>query len=87
VIDSRHDKTRRVAQSKAIDLLNVDAEGWDHVVLESNDWETYRPEIIAVESHGFNLNCPSENRTLQFLTSKGYSLNSHVIATSVYMRK
>ena len=69
-----------------IDFMNIDAEGWDQIVLESNDWERYRPKVIAVESHGFNLNNPQVNETFRFLVGKGYSLTSHVVVTSIYER-
>lgn len=68
----------------SIDFMNVDAEGWDHLVLESNNWEKYRPNVIAVESHGFNLNRPGDNKTFQFLRERKYSLVSHCVVTSIY---
>jgi Methyltransferase FkbM domain len=75
-----------VPEGKAIDFLNVDAEGWDQVVLESNNWEKYHPEVIAVESHGFDPHNPAANETFQFLVKKGYKLISHVLVTSIYRR-
>lgn len=32
-----------------VDLLLIDAEGYDLAVLESNDWDAYRPDIVVVE--------------------------------------
>jgi hypothetical protein len=36
------------ARSK-LELLSVDTEGWDEIVLRSNDWERYRPRFVIVE--------------------------------------
>jgi FkbM family methyltransferase len=30
-------------------LLSVDVEGWDEVVLRSNDWRRFRPRLVVVE--------------------------------------
>lgn len=30
-------------------LLSVDVEGWDDVVLQSNDWQRWRPWVVVVE--------------------------------------
>jgi hypothetical protein len=38
-----------VPKGKKIDFLSVDAEGFDLIVLNSNDWETYRPTFVLVE--------------------------------------
>ena len=73
-------------ENQTIDFMNIDAEGWDHLVLQSNNWDLYRPEIIAVESHGFDLNNPKSNQTFQYLIDRGYSLMSHVVVTSIYRR-
>jgi FkbM family methyltransferase len=32
-----------------IDFMTIDAEGYDLVVLQSNDWEKYRPALLVVE--------------------------------------
>ncbi len=37
-------------RQQRLDFLNVDAEGADLEVLESNDWERYRPRVICVET-------------------------------------
>lgn len=52
-------KTRRLGDvlddhlpgGTVIDLLDVDCEGHDLVVLQSNDWVRYRPRVVLVEDH------------------------------------
>lgn len=34
----------------AIDFLSIDTEGFDLIVLQSNDWQKYRPKVICQES-------------------------------------
>lgn len=36
-------------EGQSIDFMNVDVEGHDLKVLESNDWERFRPKIVVVE--------------------------------------
>jgi FkbM family methyltransferase len=72
---------------RTIDLLNVDAEGWDLVVLKSNDWDRYRPGIILVEDHKMNLAKVSDNETFKYLSGYGYRLVAQTLATSIYKRE
>ncbi len=37
-----------------IDILSVDTEGYDLEVLKTNDWTTYRPSFIIVETAAYN---------------------------------
>lgn len=69
---------------RTIDLLNVDAEGLDLVVLESNDWSRYRPGIVLVEDHQMNLMAVENSPTFRFMRDLGYRFNSQTLATSVY---
>ena len=32
-----------------IDFMTIDAEGFDHEVVSSSDWEIYRPRVVLVE--------------------------------------
>ena len=70
---------------KHIDFLNVDAEGLDLDVLKGNDWNKFRPEIIAVEVHGFDICKPDDHATYRFLREKSYRIVSHAAATSFYV--
>lgn len=38
-------------QISTIQFLKIDVEGLEFEVLESNDWTTYRPEVICIESN------------------------------------
>ena len=58
---------KEYAAGKTIDFLTVDTEGLDLVVLRSNDWEKFHPEVVCVE------NSHADMRELEsFLNSVGY---------------
>ena len=38
---------------KHIELLDVDCEGHDLTVLQSNDWQRFRPTVVLAESHDY----------------------------------
>jgi hypothetical protein len=71
---------------RRIDFLNIDAEGLDFEVLNSNDWAKFQPEVVAIESHGFDLAEPRNDATYRLLTEIGYKLLAHVVVTSIYRR-
>lgn len=75
-----------VPAGQKIDFLNVDIEGLDHTALMSNDWESFMPEAIAVEVHGFDAANPAGSPTFQLLSKKGYRLIAHLVVTSIYRR-
>lgn len=43
---------REYAKGRDIDLLSVDTEGIDLEVLKSNDWKSFKPKVICVETKG-----------------------------------
>lgn len=57
-----------------IDFMNVDVEGFDIEVLESNDWQKFSPQVIAVEDVDFSVEAPERSRVYQFLKNKGYTI-------------
>lgn len=52
-----------------IDLLNIDTENMDFDVLKSNDWARWKPKVIVVESHGFEVGAPQKNDIYRYLIS------------------
>ncbi len=36
---------------ETIHFMKIDVEGFEHEVLKGNDWSTYRPEVICIESN------------------------------------
>lgn len=52
-----------------VEFLNVDAEGYDLEVLQSNDWNTHRPRIVCVEALRGD-----EDEANGWLKDRGYKL-------------
>ena len=62
---------RHLPKGRAIDFLNVDVEGHDLEVLESNDWQQFRPRIVVVEDEALN---PASSPIVGLLRTHGYEL-------------
>lgn len=59
-------------QNTKIDFMSIDVEGLDLAVLQSNDWEQYRPHVLLIEILGIELSRLSHTEIAVFLSSKGY---------------
>lgn len=57
-----------------IDFLSIDVEGYEMQVLESNDWEKYKPAIIAMEQDSYLVEDAMDHPTTKFLLEKDYKL-------------
>ncbi len=75
---------RHLPPGRVIDFLNVDVEGMDLEVLQSNDWQRFRPRLVAVEDLEMRLGEPTSSAIFRLLASHGYRLVSHAVKTSFY---
>ncbi len=57
--------------AKRIDVLNIDAEGFDFDILKSNDFERFRPNIILIEAFESHIDSITD-----YLTNLDYKLIS-----------
>lgn len=64
---------RYVPHGRSIDFFSVDVEGADLEVLQSNDWDVFRPQFIVVESHGASLLEITQVPVAGFLKARGYA--------------
>jgi FkbM family methyltransferase len=71
--------------NKQIDILSIDVEGMDFKVLNSLDFETYKPKIIIVEDHHKDLNAIFKTDIWHLLSSKGYSLRSWTFYSLIFI--
>jgi FkbM family methyltransferase len=70
--------------SKRIHYMNVDCESRDFDVLQSNDWDRFRPVILTVEDGEFKLSsCGSKIKS--FLEDAGYVMYSFCHVTSFFI--
>jgi FkbM family methyltransferase len=58
---------------QSIDFLTIDVEGKDREVLESNDWDRFRPRFILAETLRTDMLHLADCPVVQFLTSRGYT--------------
>lgn len=61
-----------IPEGQRIDFLTIDCEGLDVEILESNNWERYRPEFICAECHDSLRK--TQDGAHGFLYGKGYHL-------------
>jgi len=73
-----------VPAGTAIDLLNVDVEGADLDVLESNDWTRFRPTYILVELLGTDFDQAEQHTVGGYLKSLGYRLIAKCFNTALF---
>ena len=59
------------ADVQQIDFLTVDVEGADELVLHSNNWVKYRPQVICLERH-MNYDEFKDTSLCKFLESLNY---------------
>jgi FkbM family methyltransferase len=76
---------QNVPKNKKIDILTIDAEGMDMEILETNDWNEYKPEIICLEW------CPEDGNGIkskpdEFLKKHGYSFIAKTEISCFYKR-
>jgi FkbM family methyltransferase len=72
---------------REIDFLSVDVEGLDLQVLQSNNWDKYRPKLVLAESLGTkSIQDLSESDISRYMASKGYSLYSKLFLTTIFSR-
>ncbi|RAJ85778.1 FkbM family methyltransferase [Chitinophaga dinghuensis] len=67
-----------------IDFMSVDVEGLDLQVLQSNNWEKYRPEYLLVEDLMSDVSDSLEGPLYKFLQSKDYKLVARSYNTAFY---
>lgn len=73
------------AQGRAIDLLSVDAESFDLAVLNSSDWERYRPKVALVEALEPEVEAMLRTELHLFMGERDYVLYAKTYSTCVYV--
>lgn len=76
-----------LAEQQKINFLTIDVEGYDLEVLESNNWQMFRPEYILVECLGINLNQLEDNQVYNFLCTKKYNIFAKTFNTMIFKDK
>lgn len=72
-------------EGQRIDFLTVDVEGFDLDVLQSNDWQKYRPSVVLVETLGLSLEDLALDPVTGYMRSLGYVLYSKTVNTTFFV--
>lgn len=75
---------KHLPKTKHINFLNVDVEGLDLEALQSNNWEKFRPDVVAVEDYRVSQG-EDKNPIAKLLQGLGYRMHSHNFDTSIYV--
>lgn len=75
---------QHVPAGTKIDFLTIDVEGFDLEALRSNDWDTYRPTCVLVESLGASLEEISASEVFSFMRGRGYKLRAKTVNTLIF---
>jgi len=62
-----------IKENTEIDFFSIDAEGFDLAVLQSNNWDKYRPYYILVED-AFEIGIVPTTPIIELLKQKGYRM-------------
>ena len=76
---------QRYFRDRAPDFLNIDVEDLDSEVLCSNDWNRFRPSVVAVEDFEFRVDAPLRSKIYALLTGHGYKLFSRTVYTNFFI--
>jgi FkbM family methyltransferase len=73
--------------NQMIDFLNIDVEGLDFDVLQSNDWQKYKPVVVLVEDLDVSLEETDKSMITSFMKEQGYQLYCRTPLTSIFQLK
>ncbi len=72
-------------QGQQIDVLSIDVEGMDFKVLNSLDFQAYKPKIIIIEDHHTSIEKVLETKTYKLLKNYSYNLRSWTFFSLVFV--
>ena len=72
-------------QGQKIDFLTVDVEGFDLDVLQSNDWQKYRPSVVLAETLGLSFEDLALDSVTEYMHSLGYFVYSKTVNTTFFV--
>ena len=74
-------------KEKEIDFLSIDVEGLDYMVLISNNWIKYKPELILIEDLQSDIEQVISSQIYYLMKSKGYKLVARTVNTLFFRLK
>lgn len=71
-------------ESRSIDFLSIDVEGFDLAVLESNNWNIFRPACVLVEAYSLHYEDAFKSEVFKFMKTNGYDLFAKTVNTLIF---
>jgi FkbM family methyltransferase len=71
-------------RNQSIDFLSVDAEGFDLAVLQSNNWQQYRPTYVLAETYATKGSLCTPHPISTYLAEQDYVLVAHTMYTGLF---
>ncbi len=68
-----------------IDFMTIDAEGFDHEIISSNDWNRYRPRVVLVELLNTDIQNLETHPTAQILYRQNYRVMAKTFNTYFFI--
>jgi FkbM family methyltransferase len=78
---------RNLPNGQTIDFMTVDVEGFDLQVLQSNDWNRYRPRYLLAESDATTCAGVRDTELHRFLDEKGYEFFGKTVLTAFFKER
>ena len=76
---------KKIEAPTRFELLTIDVEGHDFEVLTSIDLNVYRPKLIVIESHEWDLLKPASNRIYSYLQKHRYAFVGYAISNCYFL--
>ena len=74
--------------NQKIDFLSIDVEGLDYNVLNSNNWQKYRPQVVLVEDLALSsLREIDASKVITFMYEQKYNLYCKTVNTLIFITK
>ncbi|MCF8342710.1 MAG: FkbM family methyltransferase [Chitinophagaceae bacterium] len=77
---------KHLPSHQEIDFFSIDVEGMDFSVIQSNNWDKYRPKFVVLESLNSNLQEDLDTELTSFLMGKNYNLVAKTANALIYER-
>ena len=76
---------KHIPKNTEIEFMTIDVEGMDLNVLQSNNWNLFRPKIILIEVYGTSINKAYRDPAFKFLEQNGYTFCSKTVNTLFFV--
>lgn len=74
-----------ISKEQNIDFLSIDVEGLDFQVLQSNNWEKYRPKVVLIEILNIEIEQILQTEIYKFMIEKEYKYYAKTVGTHFFI--